>query len=183
MSMSTANKIHDFVAGLSSKDLAELRSQIEYKDSVASGRDLTPDELLFWDAMCESLRDMNLTVPGAAARNNIINAKNGIGRDKYSECAIALRDYVTHACHARLDRTHRRAIYVEVLGCLVKWMRRARVRKDGGVYHIPLDPRTICNEIGELPQAVNRCYPGYVKAQLLHVIVPRAEDQGRIRIV
>lgn len=180
--MATTNRIHDFVSGLSAKDMAELRTQMEYKQTTSTVPELSVDELLFWDSMCDALRDMNLTVPNAAGRYNMIHAKNGIGRDKYTECAIAMRDYVSHACSTRLDRTHRRAIYVEVLGCLLKWMRRSRWRKDGDVYHISLEPRTICNEIGELPQAVNRCYPGYVKARLLHVIVPRSDDAGRIRI-
>lgn len=190
MSMArSTDRIHDFLSTLTAAERKTLENSLAHtavvNDAKASAieakKEWSPEEALFWDTMCEALRTMHLNTPGFGARENLINGKGGIGRAKYSECAIALHDYVTHACSARIDLTHKRAIYVEVLSCLIKWMRRTHISKDGHAYDIPLRPSTICDEIGSLPLAVNRCYPGYVKARLLHVIVPREADRGLIR--
>ena len=185
MSVTTANRIADFVSTLSARDKAALSAQLAYGETVVNTNTvLTADESLFWDAMGTALYDLRLDIhigPSTVLINGK-NGKGGIGAIKFRECSTALHDYVTHACRTRLDRSHRRAIYVETISCLLKWMRRRRYRDNGESYFIPLSAKAICNEIGELPLAVNRCYPGYVKAGLLHVVVPRAEDQGRIRV-
>lgn len=179
----STDRIADFLSTLTAAERETLETSLAHT-AVANDakKDWLPEEVLFWDAMCEALRTMHLNTPGPAARDNIVQGRGGIGRVKYRECATALHDYVTHACGARIDLTHKRAIYVEVLSCLIKWMRRTHISKAGDAYDIPLKPSTICDEIGSLPLAVNRCYPGYVKARMLHMIVPRDADRGLIRI-
>lgn len=173
MSMASVNRIDDFVRTLSPDELRVLATKLEYNGSVATGSaDLTPSAILFWDSMREAISSVHLDAPGFSARerDNVINGKQ-IGRAVFEECATALSDYVTHACDARINQTQRRAVYVEVLTCLIKWMRgnRSMIR-----------PASICREIGALPHAVNICYPGYVQSRLLHMIVPRNVDNGRI---
>lgn len=172
MSIASTNRINDFVSSLSANELADLETRLAH-DAVTNTKSAryTPDELLFWDSICVALSNMHLNSrPGG--RDNIINSEQ-IGRAKFTECSTALHHYVMHACSARIDRTHKRAIYVEVLTCLIKWM--------NGHHYVA--PASICEMIGALPQAVNRCYPGYVTARMLHMVVPRAEDEGRIRVV
>jgi hypothetical protein len=184
--MVALNSIADFVASLTDKERGELQTQLSYREVVSTRVhdkfSLTDVEDVFWGAMCEAMRDLRLDLPGPA--KNVIGSTQGkLSRKELNACAVGLNDFVTYSCSIKLDRTHHRAICVVVLRCLVQWMKRRRYKEaTSEFYFIPITARTICREIGELPRAVNLSFPGYVESRMLHVVVPREIDQGRLRV-
>jgi hypothetical protein len=171
--VSNRSRIADFVASLDASGLAEAETQIAYqqKTTVASlsnkKTDFNDAERELWEALSVAIKDECL---GSVGPPDVY--LKPFGRRRFADCAAALDTYVTHACATQLDRAHKRAITVEVLRCLVRWMQSRNIADTW------ITPRTVCEHLGELPQAVNKAYPFYVKARLLHVIVPRAADAG-----
>ena len=183
MSITTMNtKIKTILDTLSAAEVNALKIQLDFNDSIPLQNNnkstFTVDELLFWDALTEAMHNVRLGKIGSPS-NYIGSGRNMITRHDLTDRAIALRDYVTHACSIDIDRAHRRAIYVEVITCLIKWMRRGYT---DGMNGRRITPVTICQDIGQIPQAVNICYPSYVASRMLHVIVPLNEDNGRLRV-
>lgn len=184
--MPTLNSIADFLATLNDKERDELRTQLAYNDTVATrvtGKfSLSENEELFWGCMLEAMRNLRLDLPGPVP-NVIGNTPGKLSRKTLSDCATGLNDFVQYACCIKLDKTHHRAICVVVLTCLIRWMKRRRLKDDAKEsYFIRISPQTICREIGDLPRAVSLDFPGYVASRMLHVVVPREIDRGRLRV-
>lgn len=179
--IASTNRVHDFLSSLTLAERADLATRMAHDDKVGADtrqqvRAKQPwavDELMLWDSICAALRNMHLTTINPGAMDSIVNNPRGIGRERFAQCSVAMHDYVTHACGIPLVRTHKRAVYVEVLTCLIKTMRGRYV----------ISPKTVCDCIGGLAVAVEFCYPGYVGARMLHVIAPLANDEGRIRLL
>ena len=179
----TINKINDFVTSLDAQGLELLKNQLAYSEvSGDTGRGanskttFSVEEALFWEAMIEALTVSGHSWEGRS-ESLISNAgKTKKTRQHFTACSTGLFDYVSHACAGKLDRSRRRAIYVEVFTCLIKWMHARNWNEDY------LNPNAILEQIGVVPQAVNRCYPGYAQSRMLHLIVPRAADQGKLRV-
>lgn len=173
------DQIDAFLSTLDGKGRQALESRMAFDTKsgpanklVQRVSDLTQQEALYWEALVEAIHTICLTdLYGSIARQ--INHEK-LGRKRFTECAVALDSYVTHACSS-LTLTHKRAVYIEVLSCLIRSMQHR------GQDSRWITPITICQRIGELPQAVNKAYPGYVQARLLHVIIPKDADKGRLR--
>ena len=158
--MNSTDKIAEMLAGLSATERAELSNQLAYsgvatRKSANAKRTFDENETMCWEALCAASKNMGLTLPGPSEEHISNLDRRKITREQFAECATALSDYVKHACSGgRLDRTHKLAVYVEVLSCLIRSM-QSRYRPE----HITV--KAMINEIGVLPQAVNRCYPFY----------------------
>ena len=130
---------------------------------LAAAPSYTPKELATWNEICsvipgQSRRSLSSFLKGA-------NGNGGFGRKNYQDRVTDLDTLVERSIPALTRRPVKDAVRQEVLQCLVEWLEDRQ---------IPVTPSTLLNSMDSLHHAVDRAYPGYMRAKLLHRIAPVA---------
>jgi hypothetical protein len=176
MSISTTNKVSDVLSAMSPAEIAELQTQLAFRDAPTRGANarstFTVQESQFWNALNEAMLRCNVAM---SAYPEAYIAK--IGRAHFADVAKSMHDYVQYGSRIEPDRTHAYHIMVRCLECYIRLV-IAESQKNT----VPVTPKRLLEEgnIGKLPTAVNRCFPGYAQARMLHMIVPRQGSEGVI---
>jgi hypothetical protein len=176
MSISTTNKVSDVLSALNPAEIAELQNQLAFRATPVRGANARSTfnimESQFWNALNEAM--FRCSVSMNAYPEAYIEK---IGRARFTHVAQSMHDYVRYGSRIELDRTHEFHIMVRCLECYIRL-----VLTESQKNTIPVTPKRLLEEgnIGKLPTAVNRCFPNYAQARMLHMIVPRQGSEGVI---
>ena len=139
------------IASLSAADKKELYAQLAHEFQAGTDASDLPTDL--WDAICHIMR------MEGRARMPLKRFVDSFGKAKYIEHAQQLESLITRAVPRFTRKTQVMAVRRIILGCLVEHMESR---------DIPITPTSILNCFGMLRMSVEKSYPGYIDAQLLH---------------
>jgi hypothetical protein len=92
----------------------------------------------------------------------IHDRRHGVPKAAYCEAVETIRTLVNEASPVRHEVQDHLALATLVLTCLAQ---------DLAARDIAINPKTIIDELPRLRTAVNRQFPGYVEARLLHTLI------------
>jgi hypothetical protein len=142
------------LASLSLDERRELHAQLAYEfRGSKSGAAELPNEL--WDAICEAIKTTG------RSRQPLGRFLESFGKSEYQRCSEQMDALIARA----VPKGTRKPVVMAV----------RRVMIDTLIAHldnrnIPVSPRSILNSFGMLKYAVDQAYPGYIEAQLLHMV-------------
>jgi hypothetical protein len=142
------------LASLSLAERRELHAQLAYEfRGSKSGRAELPDEL--WDAICEAIKSTG------RARQPLGRFLESYGKSEYQRCSEQMDALLARAVPKDTRKAVVTAVRRVMIDTLVAYLDSR---------NIPVGPRSILNSFGMLKYAVDRAYPGYIEAQLLHMV-------------
>lgn len=146
--------LYETIMGLSAHEREQLLANVQHdahKSTVTEA--LSPEEGIVYTALME------------VCASKIPHSKlfETYGRKKFVEKANIILDY-TRSTRKAMRRPQLQGLVTLCLKCLAKNL-KAR--------DIPVTPRTLLDNIEHLSYAVNRAFPGYASAGMLHILVDR----------
>jgi hypothetical protein len=94
-----------------------------------------------------------------------------MGIKKFDQAMRDLDQFVEKSCGITLRRPQQIAVTEECLVCLAQYLKRIKV---------PVTPLTLIANVDKLAAAVDRGFPGYARAKLLHMVVLlKTDSKGR----
>jgi hypothetical protein len=153
----TIDELKHQIQALSASDRADLLIMLEYDESRTP---FLPDrqESDFWDML------VRLTpAPLHHALNAFLGDKrHGVPRATYREAVETVYHLVAEAQPVRHNVQDHAALAALVLDCLAQDL----IARD-----IAVNPKNMIEELPRLRVAVNKCFPGYIDAKLLHKLI------------
>jgi len=149
----------DVLDGLTVQQQRALLDRLSHKLSSAKV-EWKPEHHALWSAVCAHVDSDRRLLP---AMPQFVKSY-GVKRFKIA-CDV-FRDFVSSACPTKMRRVERAAVESLVAGCLASELRR------GGR---PVTPTTMLDMMAFLAGCVNRDFPGYASARMLHRVVAARE--------
>lgn len=146
------------LAALTEAEKRELYEQLAYQ-LRARKSDPSDTELALWDAVVSALPAPAAKRFGHNGRLGLDNVIEAYGRNKFAMRAQELADLLADAVPPNLRRMQRDAVRGIMLRCLGEWLMERG---------IPITAGTLLQQFDYLRHAVDRQYPGYIEAKLLH---------------
>lgn len=145
------------IDSLTAAERKELSAALAFRATEAVNIRLTQRESRVWDAVCEVL-DMP-----RRGRMTIEAFAKSFGLTRYQAAVETLHGFIDHATgNSTLEPARRDALVVKCLECLL-----AYITPIGG----PRGPAPLLGAVQQLSPAVERQFPGYARARLLHLMV------------
>jgi hypothetical protein len=91
------------------------------------------------------------------------------GKAKFSDASALMQQYIEEGCAVSVRREARVGMMRICLECVISHL-KAR--------SIPTSPSSVLNSFGMLESCVNRSFPGYYEARLLHRLAPLQQMAG-----
>jgi hypothetical protein len=139
------------IADLSDEDQRVMYDQLAYKFSKAP--QITAEQRAAWESINRACGKQSVQPLGPVVTS--------VGVARFDDAIVMLHDFITRACGLILRRPERMVLEDMALGCLADYLR---------ALDIPVTPTTMLRQLGHLEYAVDRNYPGYAKARMLHKI-------------
>jgi hypothetical protein len=150
-------ELKDKFLSLGRADRDELLATIEYETSRASWQP-SREEMVVWEAL------RRLT-PGPTIRSLpefVRDKRHGVGRNAYIEAVETLYDFAREAQPVRHQVQDDTALVELMLRCLAD---------DMTARNIEVNPKSLVEHLPRLRAAVNRAFPGYAEARMLHKLI------------
>jgi hypothetical protein len=141
------------IADFSEEEQRLLYDQLSFKYSKDSAQ-VTPEQIAAWEAIHRAIGQTRGTQPLAPVIQSM-------GRSKFDAAVVMIHDFITKGCGLMLRKPQRMLVEEMALSCLADYLE---------VLDIPVTPTTMVKHVAQLEYAVNRNFPGYAKARLLHKI-------------
>lgn len=163
--MSAALRIDD-LDDLSLADRKALYERLHYEfQGGASEASIPQTSRVMWDAIQSAVArfaDDPKLPPAKVTRIPLAASRKALGARKFDEAMEFVDEFVERSCGILMRRGQRMIVIEECLLCLCGYLRGARV---------PVTALTVVKNLDKLAGAVDRAFPGYAKARLLHVVV------------
>jgi len=152
----TLTDLRSQFALLSPQQRESFLTQVAYDDSRTS-RDLSHEQMLVYDALMQACE---IRIP-------VAKFLSSYGARKYGEKVAEIYELIS-ATRKFLRQPQVVGLLAIVLRCLAAEL-KAR--------NAPVTPQTMLNSLSLLRCAVDRRFPGYLEAGLLHRVVPSASEK------
>ncbi len=144
-----------FIDQLSSEEREELLTALAYQQQRVPGAARREQHSTLWLLLCDVSKQ----------RRSLDEFLKAYGKQKYADREQELESFLHAALPPVTRRPVRDSIREASLRCLANEL-RAR--------SIPVTPGSLLNSFSMLEYAVDRWYPGYISAGLLHRVVAQA---------
>ena len=163
--MSAAIRIDD-LEDLSLADRKALYERLHFEFQGQGAEASIPQtSRVMWDAIQSAVarfaEDPKLP-PIKVTRIPLAATRKAVGAKKFDAAMEYVDEFVERSCGILMRRGQRMIVIEECLLCLCQYIRSARA---------PVTALTVVRNIDKMAEAVNRAFPGYAKARLLHVVV------------
>jgi hypothetical protein len=139
------------IAEFSEADQRSLYDQLSFK-FASQGRQPSPQQEASWGAILRALGLEKRAMP-------LPNVIERMGRAKFELAMEGLQNFISDACGVLLKRPERTAVEEMAIQCLIEYLEDR---------DIPVTPMILLRQMAFLPHAVDRAYPGYADAKMLH---------------
>jgi hypothetical protein len=149
---------------LSAAERKRLSDALAYQEAQRQHARFQQRDYHFWDRLNDTLE----LLPGQRVPLERFAAK--FGQQKFQDVVQSFHSFIDEACDQTLCAPPvRTALLCKSLECLLIYLNDLS---------IPPTPLTMCQQARSIQQAVERQFPGYIRAKLLHVL---ARPAGPLR--
>jgi hypothetical protein len=157
--MSAALKVD--LESLTAADRRELYDRLTYELQRDAERTVPVTSRIMWDAIQDAIEAyLDDDMPARRVPMSVIRKQ--IGNKRFDEAMLFVDEFVERSCGILMRRPQRVVVVRECLICLCQYLRSVRV---------PVTGLALVRNLDKLAGAVDRAFPGYAKAKLLHVVV------------
>jgi hypothetical protein len=153
------------ILALSTADRDQLKGLLDYEEARAPLR-TTREEEEIWAILARST-PRGVLQPRYGLADFLRDKRHGIGRVEFAECVRQLDAFAIEARPVRHQAQDRAALIELGLECLAG---------DLAARGVEINPKTLLLAMPRLRVAVDRCYPGYLEAGMLHKLIRVVES-------
>lgn len=158
-------KVLELLPELSKKDLEHVKNRVAFLSG--SGSTPSPEDDWLLEGLALELKRRGL------GSGNLVKVLRLQLPKNYAETSIEMQGFLRRGCPQKeFTRAEKLALGALAGYVLAEYLLAAKV---------PVGPRTLVTNVGKIPQALEKSFPGYWSSRLLHFIWNKGinADQGR----